>query len=105
MRTKVRGTAERPRLCIHKSLKHLYAQLVDDHAQRTLVASTTNLKSNASEAKSFRNIEWAKKLGAEIGAKAAAKGVQKVVFDRGGFRYHGVVKAFADAAREKGLKF
>jgi len=107
VRRKVSGTAERPRLCIHKSLRHLYAQLVDDEAGRTLLFATTNCKEfkNGSEKKTFRNVESAKKLGEIIGRKAAEKGIRRVVFDRGGYRYHGCVKSFADAAREAGLEF
>ena len=105
VRTKISGTIERPRLCIHKSLKHLYAQVIDDRSGETLCQVTTNRKSLKSEAKHFSNQEWAKKLGGEMAEQAKAKGVESVVFDRGGYRYHGVVKAFGDAAREAGLKF
>jgi len=107
VRRKIHGTAERPRLCIHKSLRHLYAQLVDDGAQRTLVSVTTNRKTVRENApkKSFRNREWAKRLGKEIGELAVQAGIKKVVFDRGGCLYHGCVKSFADAAREAGLQF
>lgn len=105
VRRKVDGTAERPRLCIHKSLRHIYAQIIDDGAGRTLCFATTNVKTNKTEAKSFCNVTWAKKLAAVLAAKAQAQGVGAVVFDRGGYRYHGVVKAFGDAAREAGLKF
>ena len=105
VRRKVAGTAERPRLCIHKSLRHLYAQLVDDAAGCTIAAATTNVKANKGETKSFSNMGWAKKLAAEMASKAKEKGVLVVVFDRGGYRYHGVIKAFGDAAREAGLKF
>jgi large subunit ribosomal protein L18 len=107
VRKKIHGTAERPRLCIHKSLRHLYAQLVDDGAQRTLVSVTTNRKTVRENApkKSFRNREWAKRLGKEIGELAVQAGIKQVVFDRGGYLYHGCVKSFADAAREAGLQF
>lgn len=105
VRRKVAGTPERPRLCIHKSLRHLYAQIVDDNAGLTLCSATTNTKTNKAEGKSFSSISWAKKLAAELAEKAKAKGVGAVVFDRGGYRYHGVIKAFGDAAREAGLKF
>ena len=105
VRRKVAGTAERPRLCIHRSLKHLYAQVIDDTVGHTLCAATTNIKANKAEGKSFSNRAWAEKLGRELAEKARAKGVDAVVFDRGGYRYHGVIKAFADAAREGGLKF
>lgn len=105
VRRKVSGTTERPRLCIHKSLRHLYAQIVDDTAGQTIAFATTNTKANKAEAKSFSSSNWAKKLAAELAEKAKAKGVEAVVFDRGGYRYHGVIKAFGDAAREAGLKF
>ena len=105
IRRKVRGSIERPRLCIHKSARHIYAQIINDHDGRTLLAATTNLKSNKAESKSFCNITWAKKLGEELGRKALSQGLTSVVFDRGGYQYHGVVKAFADAARGAGLQF
>lgn len=105
IRQKISGTAARPRLCIHKSARHLYAQLVDDEAGRTLAFVTTSVKSNQGGGKNYRNTGSAKKIGADLGAKARAKGIEAVVFDRGGYPYHGVVKAFADAAREAGLKF
>lgn len=105
VRRKVAGTAERPRLCIHKSSKHLYAQLIDDSAGRSICFVTTNTKAAKAEAKCCCNIAWAKRLGAEVAGKAKAQGVEAVVFDRGGYRYHGVVKAFGDAAREAGMKF
>jgi len=105
VRRKVSGTAERPRLCIHRSSKHIYAQVIDDLSGRTLASATTNTKGNKENAKSFCNMTWAKKIGGDVAQKAGSAGVQSVVFDRGGYRYHGVVKAFADAAREAGLKF
>jgi len=107
VRKKIHGTAERPRLCIKKSLRHLYAQLVDDHSERTLLAVTTNRKAikESAQRKSFRNTEWAKRLGKELGELAVRAGIRKVVFDRGGYLYHGCVKSFADAAREAGLQF
>ena len=105
IRSKVRGTPDRPRLCLHKSSRHLYAQLVNDREGRTLAFATTNVKANKSLARSFCNVNWAKKLGEDLARKTLAQGVSLVVFDRGGNRYHGVVKAFADAAREAGLKF
>ncbi len=106
IRKKVNGTAPRPRLTVFKSLKHLYAQVVDDTTSRTLVAATTNTKAlKADGKKSFANIASAKVLGAEIAAKAKSAGVEAVVFDRNGYPYHGIVKALAEAAREAGLKF
>lgn len=106
IRKKIVGSAERPRLCVYKSLKHLYAQVIDDASGRTLVAATTNTAENKAGGKrSFANIASAKMLGRQIGEKAQAAGVAQVVFDRSGFQYHGIVKALADAAREAGLKF
>lgn len=105
VRRKVSGTPQRPRLCIHKSLRHLYAQIVDDTAGQTICFATTNTKANKAEANSCSSMSWAKKLAAELVVLAKAKGVETVVFDRGGYRYHGVIKAFGDAAREAGLKF
>lgn len=105
IRRKIKGTSERPRLCVHRSLKHLYAQLVDDNQGVTIAFATTNTKSNKAEQKSFSNKDAAKKLGAEIAEKAKEKGVETVVFDRGGNSYHGVLSEFAGAAREAGLKF
>ena len=105
VRRKVSGTPQRPRLCIHKSLRHLYAQIVDDKAGQTLCFATTNTKASKAEGNNFSNVIWAKKLAADLAEKAKAKGVEAVVFDRGGYRYHGVIKAFGDAAREAGLKF
>ena len=105
VRRKVRGTAERPRLSVNKSLKHLYVQVIDDKAGRTLAFATTNTKANRAAGKSFCNVKTAGVLGTELGKKALEKGVKAVVFDRGGNRYHGILKAFADAAREAGLSF
>ncbi len=106
IRKKVQGTAERPRLSIYKSLKHLYIQLIDDQSARCLVSATTNTKSNkASGKKTFSNVDSAKEIGRMIAEKAREAGHELVVFDRSGYRYHGVVKAIADAAREAGLKF
>lgn len=106
IRKKVSGTTERPRLAFHKSLRHLYAQLIDDSTGQALVQMTTNSKANRdSGKKSFRNVAAAKALGAAVGQQAKDKGVEAVVFDRSGHPYHGVVKAFADAVREQGIKF
>lgn len=106
IRKKIVGTAERPRLSVFKSLKHLYVQVIDDANAVTLAAATTNSKAaKADGKKSFANVNGAKALGREIAEKAKAAGVENVVFDRSGYPYHGVVKAIADAAREAGLKF
>ncbi len=108
VRTKVSGTPERPRLCLRKTARHLYAVIVDDtpaEGSRALVAATTNTKTLKAEAKTFCNRKYAKSLAATLVAAAKAKGISQVVFDRGGALYHGVVKQFADACREAGLKF
>ncbi|MFZ0216226.1 MAG: 50S ribosomal protein L18 [Candidatus Dormiibacterota bacterium] len=100
VRVHVRGTADRPRLSVYRSLHHLYAQLIDDDAGQTLAASSTvQLKSSAND------VEAAQKVGRTIAELARGKGVARVVFDRGGFLYHGRIKALADAAREGGLEF
>jgi large subunit ribosomal protein L18 len=100
IRQKVTGTAERPRLAVKKSLKYIYAQLIDDASGKTL-ASASSKESDAKGA----NAAAAKAVGALIAKKAKDKGVKRVVFDRGGYLYHGNVKALADAARENGLEF
>lgn len=102
IRRKLRGTAERPRLAVHFSNTNVYAQLIDDDAGKTLVAASTLDKGVDKKA---ANIEAAAKVGEMIAARAMASKIADVVFDRGGHRYHGKVKALADAAREKGLKF
>lgn len=104
IRKKVNGTAERPRLVVHFSNKHIYAQCIDDVAGKTLVSSSSLEKALAEE-KLGANIESAIRLGKSLGEKAKAAGISQVVFDRNGRRYHGSVKAFADAAREAGLEF
>jgi large subunit ribosomal protein L18 len=105
LRKKVSGTQERPRLCVRRSLHHLYASLVDDERGHTLAAVSTLDKSVASELPSKTNIAAAQAVGSAIASKAKAAGISQVVFDRGGYKYHGRVKALADAAREAGLSF
>jgi large subunit ribosomal protein L18 len=97
VRRKVTGTAERPRLAVYRSNRHIYAQLVDDSAARTLAAASDSAESGGD--KTAR----AKKVGQELAEKAKAAGVERVVFDRGGRLYHGRVKALAEGAREGGL--
>jgi large subunit ribosomal protein L18 len=102
----VRGTNERPRLAVYRSLHHIYAQVISDDAGRTLVASSTlgsDLK--AGGLKSTSGMDAAKAVGKTIAGKCIERGIKQVVFDRSGFLYHGRVKALADAAREAGLKF
>ncbi|NLN07018.1 MAG: 50S ribosomal protein L18 [Firmicutes bacterium] len=105
VRNKVFGTSERPRLNVYRSLKHIYAQLIDDEAGVTLAAASSLEPSVREGAKSCGNQDAARKVGALIAQKAAAKGIKKVVFDRGGYLYHGRVKALAESAREGGLEF
>ena len=102
IRRKVHGTAERPRLAIYRSVAHIYAQLIDDTQGHTLVAASTVEKSGSERG---GNLAAAKTIGKLIAERAREKGIRKVVFDRGGYLYHGRVKALADAAREAGLVF
>jgi len=99
------GTTERPRLSVFRSDKHIYAQLIDDHAGKTLAAASSTLTDVRGDAKTGGNIVAAKKVGKAIAERAKAAGITKVAFDRGGRKYHGRIKALADAAREGGLKF
>ena len=105
MRNKIQGTAQRPRLSVFRSEKHIYAQIIDDMTGTTLAAASTVEKEIASTLEATSNIAAAAAVGTAIAKKAAAKGIENVVFDRGGFLYHGRVKALADAAREAGLQF
>ena len=102
VRRKISGTAERPRLCVYRSNTNLYVQIIDDVAGNTLVAASTLDKEIKTK---HSNKEAAKELGTLIAKKAADKKIETVVFDRGGYIYHGVVKELAEAAREGGLKF
>ena len=103
VRTKVRGTAQRPRLSVFRSTKHIYAQLIDDVNART-VASASTMEKDA-RGGTTANVAAAKSVGQRLGERAKAAGITSVVFDRGGFRYHGRVAAVADGAREAGLEF
>lgn len=105
VRKRVKGTGERPRLAVFRSLHHIYAQVIDDQTGRTLASASTVDADLRSKLSSGGNIEAAKAVGAAIAAKAKAVGVEAVVFDRGGTLYHGRMKALADAAREGGLDF
>lgn len=106
VRKKISGTAERPRLCVYRSLNHIYAQIVDDVARKTLVHSSTLEKDIALVAKNVKGMsERAKLVGKDIAAKAKDKNISLVVFDRSGYLFHGNVKALADSARENGLQF
>lgn len=105
IRKKVAGTKERPRLSIYRSLNHIFAQIIDDSAGRTLV-SVSSLDSPVKELKQHKgNCKTAKEVGGLIAQKAREKGIAKIVFDRSGYLYHGRVKALADGARENGLEF
>ncbi|MDO8473294.1 MAG: 50S ribosomal protein L18 [Dehalococcoidia bacterium] len=105
IRARVSGTADRPRLCVFRSLNHIYAQVIDDAAGRTVAAaSTLSSEANTGSEKDAK-LALAEKVGALIGKIAQEKGVSQVVFDRGGYKYHGRVKALADGARKAGLKF
>jgi large subunit ribosomal protein L18 len=105
IREKISGNLNRPRLCVYRSLKYLYVQIVDDTNGKTLVSASTAEKDVRGELKQGGNIEASKLLGKAIAQRAKAKGIEAVVFDRGGYLYHGRIKAVAEAARESGLKF
>lgn len=105
VRKRVNGTAERPRLSVFRSSSHIYAQVVDDSSGRTLVAASDIDPGLRSARDGKQKTEIAKLVGAAIGERARAAGVKRVVFDRGGFQYHGRVKALAESAREAGLEF
>jgi len=106
IRKKVMGTAERPRLTVFRSLNHIYAQLVDDLSGRTILTVSSLDKEVVPKVKTAKGkIEAVKLVGKQIAAKAKEKGIERVCFDRGGYLYHGRVKAVADGAREGGLNF
>jgi large subunit ribosomal protein L18 len=105
VRRKVRGTAERPRLTIFRSNKHMYAQLIDDDAGVTLAAASSAAIKVSDKASYGGNVKGAVTVGKKIAEEAKAKGITKAAFDRGHYKYHGRVKALADAAREGGLQF
>ena len=105
VRRRVRGSAERPRLSVFRSAKHIYCQLVDDLAGKTLASASTKDKEVAGEVKYGGNVDAAKAVGKAIAQRAQAAGVKTVCFDRGHYKYHGRVAALADAAREGGLEF
>ena len=105
LRNRFAGTAERPRLAVFRSNNHMYAQIIDDTVGNTLVSASTLQKDVKAELEKTNNVEAAAYLGTVIAKKAIEKGITSVVFDRGGFIYHGKIKALADAAREAGLNF
>ena len=105
VRQRVVGTPARPRLCVHRSLGHIYAQVIDDQGGRTLVSASSLDKQTRPQTKGGGNVAAAKVVGKVVAERALAAGIQQVVFDRGGYQYHGRVEALANAAREAGLKF
>ena len=105
LRNRFSGTAERPRLAVFRSNNHMYAQIIDDTVGKTLVSASTTQKEVKAELEKTNNVDAAAYLGTVIAKRAIEAGIKEVVFDRGGFIYHGKVKALADAAREAGLEF
>jgi large subunit ribosomal protein L18 len=105
LRKKISGTPERPRLSVHFSQRHITAQVIDDRAGKTVASVHTTEGELRSDKKTGANLTTAAKVGKLIAARGASKNVKRVVFDRGGYKYHGKVKALADAAREGGLEF
>lgn len=105
IRKRIFGNSERPRLCVFKSLNHIYAQIIDDSKGQTIVSASTLDKELRDLPGNKSNINFAKKVGELIAERASKAGITKVVFDRAGYKYHGCIKALADAAREKGLQF
>ena len=105
IRNRFSGTSERPRLAVFRSNNHMYAQIIDDDAQTTLVAASTVEKDVKAQLEKTNDVEAAKVLGGIIAKRALDKGIETVVFDRGGYVYHGKVAALAEAAREAGLQF
>ena len=105
VRKKVSGTTEQPRLCVFRSLKHIYAQVIDDTRGHTLAAASSLETADQSSAPSGPKLTVSAAVGKIVAERALAQGVARVVFDRGGYKYHGRVKALAEAAREEGLQF
>lgn len=105
VRIKISGTAERPRLCVFRSSKHIYAQIIDDVSSTTLVAASSLDEALKGKLEYSGNKNAAKEVGKLIGSKAIEKGIKQIVFDRGGYLYHGRIKELADGAREAGLEF
>ncbi len=105
VRSKISGTAEKPRLCVFKSSKHVYAQLVDDQARETITAASTVSMNMKDELSDKPKMEKAEAIGEYLARTAQEKGITKVVFDRSGYKYHGIVKSLAEGARKGGLQF
>ena len=105
IRKAIFGTAQRPRLAVYRSGKHLYAQAIDDYQRKTLFAFSTTSEKFQKKSSKEKPVELAKKLGQLFGPELVAKGIQKIVFDRGGHRYHGRIQALAEGLRETGVEF
>ena len=105
IRKRLRGSEERPRLCVYRSLNHIYAQIIDDESGHTLVSASTLSSELQEELRGGTKSERASLVGALVARKAKTSGISTVVFDRGGYNYHGRVKALAEAARKEGLRF
>lgn len=105
VRTRVNGTPERPRLSVYRSVGHIYAQVIDDRTGKTLASASSIDKETRKDIQGGGNVAAAKIVGRKVAERARATGIELVVFDRGGYKYHGRVKALAEAAREAGLKF
>jgi len=105
IRSKISGKSTRPRLCVYRSLRYVYAQIIDDTLGRTLAAASTTEKDIRGDLKQADTVQAAKLVGKAIAERAKSKGIEAVVFDRGGYLYHGRIRALAEAARESGLKF
>lgn len=105
IRKKVKGTTERPRVSVYRSLKHIYIQIIDDVKGNTLVSASTRDKAFSGISTNKSNIKMATETGKLVAERAISKGIKAVVFDRGGYKYHGCIKAIADAMREKGMDF
>jgi large subunit ribosomal protein L18 len=105
VRSRVSGTDSRPRLCVYRSLNHIYAQVIDDSRGHTLVSASTNEPEIRNDAAGKSKTGRAEKVGSLLAKRATGQGINQVTFDRGGYKYHGRVKALAEAARQGGLKF
>lgn len=105
IRNKISGTTERPRLCVYRSSKNIYAQIIDDVNGTTLISASTKEKELASKVAEMTKVEASKEVGAALAKRAIEKNIDTVVFDRGGYIYHGRIKSLAEGARENGLKF
>ena len=105
IRKRVKGTSERPRLSVHRSAKNLYVQLIDDMAEKTLFAFSTRDKNFEKSVQKDNKVTKAQKLGQVYGPKIKEKGITKIAFDRGGYKYHGRVKALAESLRQAGIEF